>query len=87
MKRRQYRKEQLAYFHHLAYSLPIDEVADGLQDTVQKMIRAGRPPESLYEELKLLALELRSEGRDDLEDEVMEVMDVLVGWCAPSARL
>lgn len=48
------------------------------------MTRIGYPREVLHQDLKRLLLDLR---RDDLEDDVTDVMDVLVGYCAPSARL
>lgn len=86
MKQRRLDKVQ-ADLHHLAYSTPVGELADVLQDQVALKVRAGRSREALYEDLKRLALELRRDGRDDREDAVMDVMDVLVGWCAPSARL
>jgi hypothetical protein len=76
-----------ANLHHLAYSTPEGKVADALQDEVEKLVREGYPRDALYEDLKHLILELRREGRDDLEDAVMDVMDVLVGWCSPSARI
>lgn len=88
MKWRKSKSDEVqAYLRHLAYSTPTGEVANTLQDQAKSMVRAGQSRDTLYEELKRLALALRREGRDDLEDEVMEVMDVLVGWCAPSARL
>jgi hypothetical protein len=73
--------------HHLAYSVTAPELADVLQDWVERMIDGGAYRETLYESLKILALDLRREGREDLEDEVLEVMDVISGWCAPSTRL
>lgn len=75
------------YLRHLAYSTTNERLADELQDKVSEMIRAGSSRDELYKDLKYLALQLRQDGRDDLEDEVMDVMDVLTGWCAPSARL
>lgn len=75
------------HLHRLAYSKPAGELADALYTEAGKMVRAGYPREALYEDLKRLLLDLRRDGRDDLEDEVMDVMDVLVGYCAPSARL
>lgn len=88
MKWRQSKPDKVqTYLLHLAYSTPTGEYADVLQDQVERMVRAGESRDALYEELKRLALALRREGREDLEDEVMDVMDVLVGWCAPSARL
>ncbi len=51
------------------------------------MPRMGYPREALYEVRKHLVFDLRSDGREDLEDDVLEVMDVLAGWCSPPARL
>jgi hypothetical protein len=86
MERHQLNKAH-AHLHHLAYSTPDGKVADVLQDQVEKLVRDGYPQDALYEDLKRLVLEMRRDDRDDLEDAVMDVMDVLVGWCAPSARL
>jgi len=80
-------KKTQAYLHHLAYTTPAGGFADALQDKVERMIDGGASRDALYQDLKLLALDLREEGREDLEDEVLEVMDVLSGWCAPSARI
>lgn len=62
-------------------------LADVLQRSVEVGISEGHSREELYEALGALALELRRDGREDLEDEALEVMDVLSGWCAPSARI
>jgi hypothetical protein len=61
--------------------------ADALQDLVEELITEGYPRDDLYEKLKHVALVLRQDGREDLEDEVLEVMDVLSGWSPPSARI
>lgn len=63
------------------------EFADTLQDQVERLIDGGAPRDALYEDLKVLAMEFRQQGREGLEDEVLEVMDVLGGWCPPSARI
>jgi hypothetical protein len=63
------------------------EFADELQDLVEELIAEGYPRDELYKKLKHVALVLRLDGREDLEDEVLEVMDVLSGWCPPSARI
>ncbi len=85
MKRRSSDKVH-SYLRHLVHSTPEGEIADVLQHQVERMIQAGSSRDALYEDLKRLTLELRHEGRDDLEDAIMDVMDVLVGWCSPSAR-
>ncbi len=78
---------EYASLHHLVYSTPEVEVADTLRDRVETMVRAGRSRDAVYEDLKRLVLDLRRDGRDELEDAVMDVMDVIVGWCSPSARI
>lgn len=60
---------------------------DPLFDLVEELRRSGYPREVLYEDLKQLLRELRATGREEYEDDVLEIMDVLVGWCAPSAQL
>lgn len=86
MERHQVNREY-ASLHHLVYSTPEGEVPNALRSQVEEMRRAGRPRDDVYKDLKRLVLDLRQEGRDDLEDAVMDVMDVLVGWSSPSARL
>ncbi len=78
---------EYADLRHLVYSTPEGKVSDTLRDGVELMVREGRPRDDVYEDLKRLVLDLRHEGREDLEDAVMDVMDVLVGWSSPSARL
>lgn len=86
MKRHQLDRAYVS-LRHLVYTAPDDEVARTLRGQVETMVREGRSRDDLYEDLKRLVLDLRREGRDDLEDDVMDVMDVLVGWSSPSARL
>ncbi|MEJ7816875.1 MAG: hypothetical protein WKF53_17030 [Rubrobacter sp.] len=63
------------------------DFADELQDLVEELISEGHPRDELYEKLKHVALVLRRDDREDLEEEVLEVMDALSGWSAPSARI
>ncbi len=80
-------RERRGQLYGLANSSTPGEFADKLQDLVEELIADGHPRDELYEKLKHVALVLRRDGREDLEDEVLEVMDVLSGWCAPSARI
>lgn len=86
MERHQLNREYTS-LRHLVYSTPEGEVSDTLRGQVEVMVREGRSRDAVYEDLKRLVLDLRREGRDELEDAVMDVMDVLVGWCSPSARI
>ncbi len=76
-----------ASLRHLVYTTPEGEVSDTLRDLVETMVRAGRSRDDVYEDLKRLVMDLRHEDRDELEDAVMDVMDLLTGWCSPSARI
>ena len=71
----------------MAYSSAPGELADALQDEAERILDTGYSREVLYEDLKHLLLYLRRDGRYNLEDDVLDVMDVLTGWCAPSAQL
>lgn len=77
----------LTHFRHLASSTPVERFADTLKEDVEERVREGHPRDDLYEDLKILVLDLRKDGNEELEEAALEVMDVLVGWCAPSARL
>lgn len=43
--------------------------------------------EAILGELEALRLELQMAGDEAKEDAVLDVMDALVGWCAPKWRL
>jgi hypothetical protein len=43
--------------------------------------------ETLLGRLEALRLKLREQDRHEDEDVVLEVMDFLVGWCSPHARI
>lgn len=73
--------------HRLAYSSAPGELADNLYDEVKGMVDTGYPRAAMYEDLEHLALELRRDGHDELEDDVIDVANVLVGWCGPSVQL
>jgi hypothetical protein len=56
---------------------------DRLKDLVQGLLDRGVPAGELLAELQ----RVRSVVSEDVEDLVLEVMDVLSGWCAPHRRL
>jgi hypothetical protein len=60
---------------------------DALYDLSRELLDSGYPREALLADYKQLIFELRERGDEAREDDVLEVMDVLTGWCAPSARL
>lgn len=56
---------------------------EGLRDLTQRLLDEGTPSEVLVDDLG----QIRGLVSEDLEETVLDVMDLLVGWCAPSARL
>jgi hypothetical protein len=62
------------------------ESSDGskaLRALVQGYLDEDIPSEQLVEDLD----QIRALLPEEVEDSVLDVMDLLVGWCAPSARL
>jgi hypothetical protein len=43
--------------------------------------------EELLEALERIRLDLREEGRSDIEDIVLDVMDFVTGWSSPHMRV
>lgn len=60
---------------------------DALYDFSEELLKSGYPREALLEDFKRLVLKLRAAGREDLEDDALDVLDALTGWCAPNSRL
>lgn len=68
-------------------SLPAGVLTDQLYGLAEELLADGYPRETLLEDFKRAVLKLRAEGREEAEEEVVEVLDALTGWCAPSVRL
>lgn len=68
---------------YLAYA----SEAEALYDLSEELLKSGYPREELLEDFKRLVLKLRAANRGDLEDDVLDVVDAITGWCAPNARL
>jgi len=71
----------------LAHDAKPGEFMLWVHDLSQQRLMAGQPREELLHDLKVFRSLLRDMGREDLEDDVLDVMDFVTGWCAPSARL
>ena len=70
-----------------AEALCSDRPLEHLSDVIRGLILQGYQQESLAEELEALRSELRTAGREQDEDTVLEVMDFLTGWCSPHMRI
>ena len=54
-----------------------------LRGLVKRYLDEGIPSDQLLEDLS----QIRALVPEDIEESVLEVMDLLVGWCAPGFRL
>jgi hypothetical protein len=68
-------------------ALDSENALESLWRAVRRERDAGTPREQVLAQLEELRSELRRSGRDAAGDIVLEVMDCLVGWCSPQARL
>ncbi len=85
---KQRQKDQVAaLLEKLASSHEPGELADFLYEQSKELLADGYPREMLLDDMKNLVLYLRRTGQREQEDDVLEVVDVLNGWCAPSARI
>lgn len=59
-----------------------------LRAVVRQRLAGGQPRERIVEELTRLVHSLRAQQRPDEEEEpILDVLDMLSGWCAPGAAL
>lgn len=56
---------------------------DQLRSLAQKFLDEGVPADQLLEDLD----QIRALVSEEIEETVLDVMDLLVGWCAPRFRL
>lgn len=54
-----------------------------LRDLVKRQVDAGVPKETLLDDLG----QIRGLLAEEAEERIFDVMDLLVGWCAPGARI
>ncbi len=58
-----------------------------LVEVVRSLLAQGYEREALVEEFEGFRKLLQEAGREEDEDVVLDVMDSLVGWCSPGARI
>ncbi len=71
----------------LARSIPPARLVPELREYARDLLATGYPRQRLYDDFENVRAELRERGQEEQEDAVMDVMDFLVGWCSPGARL
>jgi hemerythrin len=60
-----------------------EEVLSALRAFVEKLRKEGETKEAILARMQ----ELRSSVSDEQEDILLEIMDFLVGWCNPHAKI
>jgi hypothetical protein len=71
-----------------ARALQTDKPVGRLRAVIQRdLYDLHRSREDVLHDLEALRVLVRDRGRVDLEDAILDVMDCVTGWCAPSARL
>jgi hypothetical protein len=73
--------------HELYAALASENALESLRETVRRELESGVTRERLIDQLEDLRADLRASGREDDEDVVLEVMDLLTGWSSPHVRL
>lgn len=69
-------------------ALADDDPVRALRALARHRLAAGDPREQVIEELTRLVLDLREEQRpEEAEDPILDVLDMLTGWCAPGSAL
>jgi hypothetical protein len=71
----------------LAGALCSEDPERTLADAVRGLVAQGMERDAVYEELERLRGTLRETGREAEDDLVLDVMDLLTGWCSPQARI
>lgn len=66
---------------------PQARLVNSLRDLASKELGRGYPREALLEDFEHVRSELEAQDRNAIEDDVVTVMDALVGWCSPGAQL
>ena len=64
-----------------------DSAYDGLMSLVLRLKGVGYNQKEIFRLFENSRLQLRSADRETDEDILMEVMDVIVGYCNPSNRI
>ena len=67
----------------LAFKTAVEQGEETLRQAVHKGLRDGVSEDDLLADLQAI----RAGLREEVEDRVLDVMDQLVGWCGPHARL
>ena len=60
---------------------------DSIYDLLIQYKQAGIDQDTMYNVLESIRAEMRELGEEDLEDEIMDYMDSVDGWCSPESDI
>lgn len=67
----------------LAFKTAVQQSEETLREVVREGLRGGAAEADLMADLEAI----RNELSEEIEDQVLNVMDLLIGWCGPHALL
>ncbi|RCS22058.1 DUF2867 domain-containing protein [Phyllobacterium salinisoli] len=67
----------------LAFKTAVQQSEETLREVIRENLRGGAAEADLLADLETI----RNELSEEVEDRVLNVMDLLIGWCGPHARL
>ncbi len=79
----------MSHFERMEQALQAPDSAGALRSLVQELSHEGLERQPLYDLFHTFLLSLRrgDKSREKDEELVMDLMDALLGWCHPGARL
>lgn len=76
-----------AWHESWAEALIADDPVGALRAVVVDLLKAGAERDGVRDELHRYAIALADEGRESEYEASLDVLDLLVGWCGPHARI
>jgi hypothetical protein len=64
-------------------ALAREDRRESLRRAAEHELAGGTPRGEVVAQLEELRSDLRTEGREDDEDVVLEILDFVTGWCSP----
>ena len=87
MEQRKHQEEIATRIYRLVQEHKPGALVMPLRELAREELERGYPREVLLDDFEHVRKVLEAQDRDDEEDDVVTVMDALVGWCSPDAKL
>ncbi len=87
MEQRKHREEVATRIYELVQEHEPGALVMPLRELAREKLERGYPRETLLDDFERVRSLLEAQDRNAKEDDVVTVMDALVGWCSPGAKL